>query len=156
MKKIVLVLLIVGAAYLVYYKWFKGDNNNADNNSTQPLTAIINSGVFNTSFDRLLTSYYSLKDGLVEEDTIKVNAAALQMVQYADSLALDEIKGDSTGDIKNTALNFTGTIAGSSKALAVEPGIEALLPLVPVRTLDQLRAKQRHNGECDDIRRDER
>src|SRR5688500_7672155 len=101
MKKIVLVLLIVGAAYFVYYKWFKADDNNTDNNSTQPLTAVINSGVFNTSFDRLLTSYYRLKDGLVEDDTLKVNAAALQMVHYADSLALDEIKGDSTGDIKN-------------------------------------------------------
>ena len=125
MKKIVLVLLIVGAAYFIYYKWFKADDNNTDNNSTQPLTAVINSGVFNTSFDRLLNSYYSLKDGLVEEDTVKVNASALQLVYYADSLALNEIKGDSTGDIKNTALNFTGTIAGSSKALAAEPGIEA-------------------------------
>src|SRR5687768_1864531 len=125
MKKFVFVLLILGAAFLVYYKWFRADDNNTDNNSTQPLTATINSGVFNTSFDRLLNSYYGLKDGLVDEDTVKINAAALQMVQYADSLALNEIKGDSTGDIKNTALNFTGTIVGSSKALAAEPALEA-------------------------------
>jgi Cu(I)/Ag(I) efflux system membrane fusion protein len=125
MKKIVFVILILGAAYFVYYKWFKAEDNNTDTDSTQPLTAQINSGVFNTSFDLLLNSYYSLKDGLVAEDTVKVNLAAVQMVQFADSLALDEIKGDSTGDIKNTALNFTGTISGSSKALAAETGLEA-------------------------------
>lgn len=125
MKKILLVVLIVGAAVLVYYKWFKADKSNPDADSTKPLTASIDSDVFNASFNRLLTSYYGLKDGLVEEDTVKVNAAALQMVEHADSLALNEIKGDSTGDIKNTALNFTGTIVGSSKALVAEAGIEA-------------------------------
>jgi Cu(I)/Ag(I) efflux system membrane fusion protein len=125
MKKILLVVLILGAAYLVYWKWFKGEDNNAGTDSTQPLTVQINSGVFNISFDKMLNSYYSLKDGLVAEDTVKVNSAASQLVQFADSLALDEIKGDSTGDIKSTALNFTGTIAGSSKALAAEPTLEA-------------------------------
>ena len=124
MKKILLVVLILGAAYLVYWKWFKDEDNNAGTDSTQPLTVQINSGVFNVSFDKMLNSYYSLKDGLVAEDTVKVNAAALQLVEFADSLALHEIKGDTTGDIKNTAVNFTGTIAGSSKALALEPKLE--------------------------------
>lgn len=125
MKKIVFVVLILGAAYFVYYKWFRADDSNTDTDSSQPLTVQINSGVFNTSFDQLLNSYYSLKDGLVAEDTLKVNAAATQMIQFADSLALNEIKGDSTGAIKSTAMNFTGTIAGSSKALVTETGLEA-------------------------------
>jgi Cu(I)/Ag(I) efflux system membrane fusion protein len=125
MKKIVFVVLVLGAAYLVYWKWFKADESNTGTDTTQPLTVQINSSVFNTSFDQMLNSYYNLKDGLVAEDTVKVNAAAAALIQYADSLAVDEIKGDSTGDIKNTALNFTGTISGSSKALVAEATLEA-------------------------------
>src|SRR4051812_10153711 len=59
-----------------------------------PLSMNENSGSFNESFTRLLTSYYSLTDALVEADTSKANAASLQLAANADSLNTSEIQGD--------------------------------------------------------------
>lgn len=89
-----------------------------------PLSISENSGSFNESFSQLLQSYFSLKDAFIESDTVKVNAAAGGLMQYADSLHVNEIKGDSSGTITETAKIFSATISSSAQALAAEKGIE--------------------------------
>jgi len=79
-----------------------------------------NSAAFNDSFQKILVAYYALKDAMVEADTIKANAASRQLAVVADSLKIMEIKNDSTGNIKETAKNYTGTINGSALGLAGE------------------------------------
>lgn len=86
----------------------------------QALTSSKNSAVFNESFEQLLNSYFSLKEALADYDTGRANSAALQLIGFADSLKTNEIKGDSTGDIKKTAADFAGTISGSAKGLRGE------------------------------------
>jgi hypothetical protein len=101
------------------------DKKAAENNTeNQPQAAGKNTAAFNQSFDKLLNSYYALKDGLVEYDTAKANAASRQLAVYADSLAIDEIRNDSTGAIKETARNYTGTISASAKGLVGETELE--------------------------------
>jgi hypothetical protein len=56
----------------------------------------------------------------VASDTAKASAAALALCTAADSLKVNEIKGDSTGVIKETAISFSGSISGSAQALAAE------------------------------------
>ena len=125
MKKVLIaVLLLAGVAYGGYYFFSSKEKNNEDAD-LQPLTIKENSGVFNQSYQQLLTGYYNLKDALVASDTGKANAASKELVVYADSLKISEIKGDSTGMIKETAQTFTGTISGSAQALVKEPTLEA-------------------------------
>lgn len=124
MKKIILAVLVIAVALLVY-RMFSNKKNGKSELKPDPLAINKNTSIFNLSFDRLLSSYYTLKDALVESDTLKANQAAIEMIAYSDSLALKEIKGDSTGVIRETALSFAGTISGSSKALALEKNIEA-------------------------------
>ncbi len=73
-----------------------------------------NSEAFNDSFKKLLDSYYALKDALVDYDTVKANGAALLLAGYADSLRISDISNDSSGVVKETAKNYTGTMAGSA------------------------------------------
>ena len=72
-----------------------------------------------------MTGYYDLKDALVASDSAKANTASKKLIGYADSLEIDEIQGDSTGMIKETARTFTGTISGSAQALVKETTLEA-------------------------------
>ena len=101
------------------------DKKAAENTSeSQVQVAGKNTAAFNQSFDKLLNAYYALKDGLVEYDTAKANAASRELAIHADNLAIDEIRNDSTGAIKETAKSYTGTISGSAKGLVGEQELE--------------------------------
>lgn len=99
------------------------DKQYTGDSGQKALTASKNSEVFNASFEKLLNSYFDLKSTLIDYDTAKMNAVAARLAASADSLKTDEIKGDSTGAIKETAKNFAGTISGSAKGLAGETDI---------------------------------
>ena len=90
----------------------------------KPLSLGQKSGAFNDSFNELMTAYFSVKDALVETDTVKANAAAANLARAAETLKTDEITGDSTGVIKETAKSFAGTITGSALGLRGEQNID--------------------------------
>jgi uncharacterized protein YdbL (DUF1318 family) len=120
---ILAVLLILAAAAIYLFKGSKKDSNPDD--KPKPISVATNSEPFNQSYAKLLASYYGVKDALVAADTVKANKAALELAMASDSLRLGEIKGDTTGVIKETAKTYTGTISGSATALAGEKDIEA-------------------------------
>jgi Cu(I)/Ag(I) efflux system membrane fusion protein len=125
MKKVLIAILLLAAVGYGGYYFFGGKEEKSNDPDPQPLTIAENSGIFNQSYKQLMAGYYNLKDALVASDTSKANAASKELVVYADSLKINEIMGDSTGMIKETAKTFTGTISGSAQALVKEPTIEA-------------------------------
>ena len=124
MKRVVLLVIILAVAGFLAYKFFWKKDDSVAQDKQKPLSIGENSGTFNESYDKLLTAYYGVKDALVASDTVKANKAAKELATAADSLKLDEIKGDSTGVIKETAKNYSGTITGSALGLAGEKDIE--------------------------------
>lgn len=128
MKKVALPLIILAALALITWQFFcksNADKPAQEEEKQQPLALKEHSGPFNQSYAQLLSAYFGLKNALVAGDTAKASAAALSMATATDSLKVNEIKGDSTGVIKETALNFTGTIKSSSQALAAEKDLKA-------------------------------
>ena len=79
-----------------------------------------NSAAFMNPLQNCSNLTIRLKEAFVNADTVKGNSAAMRSVQIADSLNVDEIKGDTSGTIRETAKYFAGTISGSAKALAAE------------------------------------
>lgn len=125
MKKIALFVVAAVAMALVVYS-FLGKKSEPKEEHQQPLAVGKKTDGFNQSFNLMLDSYYKLKDALVESDTVKANKAAADLGILADSLNVNDIKGDSTADvIRETADNFAGTISGSARGLAGEKDIEA-------------------------------
>jgi Cu(I)/Ag(I) efflux system membrane fusion protein len=124
MKKTLIVVIVIAAIFLIARPFFcNSDDKSSDKTADtkqQPLSISQNTDAFNQSFTQLLNAYNNLKDALVASDTGKASAAALVLKTAADSLKMNEIKGDSTGDIKLTAQTFTSTITGSAQALAAE------------------------------------
>jgi len=89
-----------------------------------PLSVSQNSGAFNQSFSELLQSYYTLKNAFTNADISKVNSAAVQLMNDADSLRISEIQGDTSGMIRETARSFATNISGSAKTMTGEDKIE--------------------------------
>jgi Cu(I)/Ag(I) efflux system membrane fusion protein len=122
-------MLVLLAVLISIVLAFKFCNNKPDKKTVEekpvPLSVTENSGSFNESFHKLLTSYFALKDAFVASDTVKVNAAAKELLTNADSLRISEVKGDTSGTIRETAGYFASTISGSAKAILGEKGIEA-------------------------------
>src|SRR5688572_29271707 len=123
MKKTLIVVILLVIVVLIARPFFC---NNTDKKSDkepekqQPLSISDNTDVFKQSFTQLLNAYNTLKDALVASDTAKASAAALALSTAADSLKVSEIKGDSTGVIKETAASFSTTISDAAKAVAAE------------------------------------
>ncbi|WEK34788.1 MAG: DUF3347 domain-containing protein [Candidatus Pseudobacter hemicellulosilyticus] len=125
MKKLLIAIVALGLIGFVAWKIWGGKADQPAEEKQQPLTVTEHSGAFNQSFHRFLTAYFDLKDALVTSDTGKASAAALRLATTADSLQINEIKGDSTGAIKLTAKDYAGTIAGSARAVAGEKDLKA-------------------------------
>ncbi|HLY71907.1 MAG TPA: DUF3347 domain-containing protein [Puia sp.] len=123
MKRIILILIIVLIAGVAVWKLFlEKTDNKPEPEKDRPLTIGKNSDAFTRSFSALMSSYYQLKDALVEWDTTKANEAALLIKQRADSLPVGQLKADST--IVLTAENLAGSISNEVKGFTGEPTIE--------------------------------
>jgi Cu(I)/Ag(I) efflux system membrane fusion protein len=123
MKKTLIVVIVFAAIFLIARPFFcNNDDKPADKaeEKQQPLSISRNTDAFNQSFTQLLNAYNNLKNALVASDTGKASAAALALRTAADSLKVNEIKGDTTGAIKETAQALASTITGSAQALAAE------------------------------------
>jgi Cu(I)/Ag(I) efflux system membrane fusion protein len=130
MKKTLIVVIVLAAVIFIARPFFcnsKREDKQANGGveeKQQPLSMEGNSDAFNQSFTSLINAYISLKDALVTSDAAKASAAAQTLRTASDSLKLNEIKGDSTGVIKETALTYTKIISDSAQTLATEKDIE--------------------------------
>lgn len=121
MNKMIGLLLIAGSLAAC-----GGSDQQAKESTTtaaKPLVSV-NTDAFNRSFSVILSAYDSLKDALADYDTAAANKAATQLKAATDSLPLKEIKGDSTGAIKETAASYISTVTSSAKTLITEAELE--------------------------------
>ena len=97
-----------------------GSGSGADKRATATPAALPsrNSAAFNGSFDQLLGSYYNLKDAFVEHDTARINSTSARLAADAGSLQLDQLKPDSSGAVKATALDYATTLKGAAADIA--------------------------------------
>lgn len=117
MKKLIIGILILGVAGLIAWKLW-GGKDEKPREKQKPLSIAENTTTFNQSYDQVLNAYYAVKDALVASDTAKATAAALQLIGASDSLKVNEIQGDTTGMIKETAKSYTANISTTAKILA--------------------------------------
>lgn len=99
---------------------------NPETSTTAPLTKSQNSDVFNTSFEKMLSDYYDLKDAMVRSTSsvaTSVDSAANKLIVSADSLKLSELKADAA--IVSTAQSYSQGISAEAKALVGEKNLEA-------------------------------
>ena len=123
MKKLLLLIVIFVAAGLLAYKLLSDGGPKTVQIKDQPLRMSKNSPGFNTAFTIFLNDYYSLKDALVQWDSVKADQAAYSLAAKADSLPLKQLKGDSS--IVLTAQSLAASVSSEAKGFTGESGFEA-------------------------------
>jgi len=126
MKKLVVYLpLLVLMACGGKDKEANVDGTKAQPEAPAPLAKSANSDAFNSSFQQLLNSYYTLKDGLVKSTKAidaSVDPAANALVKSADSLKLTELKADES--LVSVAKDYIQSISADAKGLVGEKDLE--------------------------------
>jgi hypothetical protein len=123
MKKFVLLIVVFGLAAFLAWKLLSDKPVRNRPHEDPPLKISKNSPAFNNAFDSLLGQYFSVRDALVNWDTLAADRAAYILAQKADSLPLGQIKADSS--IVLTAKSLAASLGGDAKGLSAETGIEA-------------------------------
>lgn len=121
MKKVVLLIIVLLVAGLLAYKLFSGKEVKPEVKTDQPLAISKNSGVFNIAFAGFLSDYFSMRDALVDWDTLKADQAAYALARKADSLPLKLLKADSS--IVLTAQSLAASVSSEAKGFVGEAGI---------------------------------
>lgn len=117
MKKLIIGVLLLAVVGLIAWKLLAGKDE-TPREKQKPVALAENTGPFNQSYAELLNAYYAVKDALVASDTAKASAAANHLIKTSDGLKVNEIQGDSTGMIKETAKSYTANISTTAKVLA--------------------------------------
>lgn len=123
MKKFIIALVAIAVIAFVIY-WVKGKpKDTTENKEPVPLSVNADSDAFQASFRTLLTTYYSLRDGFVNWDTMAANKAAIAIQVQADSLPYNELKSTDSSIIE-TAKAFSQSVSAEAKGILGEQNIE--------------------------------
>ncbi len=123
MKKLALLIIVLAAASFLAYELLKDKGPKPMEMKDQALAVGKNSGVFNTAFALLMNDYYSLKDALVQWDSVKADQAAYLLAAKADSLPLKQMKADS--GVILTAQSLAASVSSEARGFSGESGLEA-------------------------------
>jgi hypothetical protein len=119
-------LAIIGAtvAVLAVYLllFYKKSDPQGTADKQQPLAQSKNSDAFNTPFNKMLDSYFDLKNALVEWDTSKASASANNLITLAAQVPYNNLKADTT--IVATAKSFSESVIAEAKGVVGENTIE--------------------------------
>src|SRR5579863_481303 len=122
MRKFVLLIIIFIVAGLLVYRLMSDKKPSQAPPPDQALRISKNSSAFDQAFDGLMSSYFALKDALVDWDTLKADQAAVVVAGKADSLPVKTLKADTA--IVLTAESLAASIDAEAKGLAGESGID--------------------------------
>ncbi|NOT94563.1 DUF3347 domain-containing protein [Ferruginibacter sp.] len=106
MKKILALLVLVIAAFCVY--WFVFRNKGGDSGpKQQPLALKKHSAQFNQSVAATMGAYFEMQNALVDADTTKTKEACRKFIGLIDSVKLDELKKDTASIFETAQANLT-------------------------------------------------
>jgi hypothetical protein len=123
MKKIILLIVVFIVACVLAYKLLSDKPVHTDEPKDKALRISKNSPAFNNAFDSLLDQYFTVRDALVDADSLKADQAAYRLGNRADSLPTQLLKADSS--IILTAKSLAAAMSGDAKGFAGEGGLEA-------------------------------
>lgn len=123
MRKFVLLGILFIIAGLLVYRLLSDKKPAQGPPPDQALKIGKNSTGFDSAFAGLMNQYYSVRNALVNWDTVEADQAAYRMAGKADSLPVRLLKADS--GIVMTAKSLAASLGGEAKGFVGETGIEA-------------------------------
>jgi hypothetical protein len=121
MKKILIVLIVAAAAFVIYWFAFKSKDSNSGP-AQQPLALKKHSQQFNKSVATAMDAYFEVKNAFVDADTVKVKAACKKFIGLVDGIKLDELKKD-TAIVYQDAFDKLGDIKANAASILLQTDI---------------------------------
>lgn len=91
MKRVLAIVFLAAVVFFAWWLFFKTDKPQTEEYTERESIAIENySPRFAASLDRMLNSYFALKDAFVEGDTVAVKAASLDFIAGVDLMPYEE------------------------------------------------------------------
>lgn len=122
MKKVLLLVLVLLAAFGIYWVVTKKDRPKVEDVKERPITLKVHSDAFNTSIERAMGAYHNIKNSFVDADTARVKNFTREFIHLMDSIPLAELKTDSAM-IFETASATVSDIKSNAQSLLQQTDI---------------------------------
>lgn len=107
MKRGIIILLVLAAAFALYWFKFRSSDSVDRGPKQEPVSLKKHSVGFNKAVDNVMVEYFMMKDAFVDADTIKVKDHAKKFMSLLDSIPLTELKNDTASIYESAAANVT-------------------------------------------------
>ncbi len=122
MKRILSILILLVAAFAVYWFFFRSKSSGDRGPRQEALKVKKHSSTFTDTVNTILTAYFDLKTAFVDADTLKIKLNCDSMVKRAEHFTLAELKKDTVG-IYDAALAQIGDVIANAKSLLLQTDI---------------------------------
>lgn len=123
MKRIILTLVLAGAAIGGFYFWNRTkENKEGGDAKQQPLTLGKHSDGFNQAVATAMGAYFEMKDAFVDADTLKTKDGCRKFIRLLDSIPMNELKTD-TLNIYDAAMSDHSNIKSNAQSLLMQTDI---------------------------------
>lgn len=123
MKRVLLTLILAGAAIGGYYFWSKSREAGPGGDAKQqPLALKKHSADFNQAVGVAMNAYFEMTDGFVNADTGKAKEACRKFIGFLDLIPMEELKTD-TLNIYDAALAGYSNIKSNAQSLLMQTDI---------------------------------
>ena len=106
MKKIIAFLVLVLAAFTIYWFLLRTKESKPTEEKQEAITVKKHTNAFNASIDNLMNAYFNLKDAFVEGDTAKAKKHTTLFISLLDSIPLAELSKESSMISETAKLNI--------------------------------------------------
>lgn len=118
MRKVLGFLLLLAAAFGIYWFAFRKKDDRPKEPKQAPITVKKHSDAFNNAVDNLMNAYFGIKDAFVDADTARAKASTRQFITLLDSIPLAELQKDDSlisttakANIEDIRLNANSLLA---------------------------------------------
>jgi hypothetical protein len=94
MRKLIVFLMLVVLGFSVYWFLLRTKDSKPAEPKQAPITVKKHTDAFNSSIDRLMASYYGIKDAFVEADTTLAKKNTVSFIGLLDSIPVSELEKD--------------------------------------------------------------
>ncbi len=122
MKKIITFLLIILAAFAIYWFMFRETGNKSAGIKQQPIALKKHSDSFNASIDKVVNAYLSVKDAFVSADTALAKKNTSLLISLLDSIPVAELSTD-TASVADAAKSSIADIRSNAVSLLAQTDI---------------------------------
>ena len=114
-----ILLLLTGLIRFFFFP--DGGRSHDEKSKATPISVSRHSGAFNQSLENVLTAYYNMTDGFIDNNTEIINQSAGKLKEALDSLKVEELKTDSL--IYETALQPYNNARSEIASIRADPSI---------------------------------